>query len=65
MFFLLLMLVSQYNVFGCEATAIRKLFGMNFVVMNMIDLFAVTNVASTLKGVPLRMAFAMKFARYA
>ena len=61
----MLMLPSQYNVFGCEATAIRNLFVMNLIVMNMFDLFAVTNVASTLTYVSLRMAFAMKCARYA
>ena len=33
--------------------------------MYMFDLFFATNVASTLKYVSLRMAFAMKFARYA
>ena len=63
--FSMLVLSSQYNVFGCEATAIRKLFVINLIVMSMFDLFAVTNVASTLKYVSLRMAFAMKFARYA
>ena len=63
--FSMLMLSSQYNVFGCEATAIINLFVMNLIVMNMFDLFAVTNVASTLKGVTLRIAFAIKFARYA
>ena len=61
----MLMLPSQYNVFVCETTAIRNLFVINLVVMNMFDLFAVTNVASTLTCVSLRMAFAMKFARYA
>ena len=63
--FSMLVLSSQYNVFGCEATAIRNLFVINFIVMNMFDLFDVTNVASTLKYVSLRMVFAMKFARYA
>ena len=63
--FSMLMLSSQYNVFGCEATAIRNLLVMNFIVMKMFDVFAVTSVASTLRCVSLRMAFAMKFARYA
>ena len=63
--FSMLMLSSHYNVFDCEATAIRNLLVMNFIVMKMFDVFAVTSVASTLRCVSLRMAFAMKFARYA
>ena len=38
--FLMLMLSSQYHVFGCEANAIRRSFGMNLIVMNMFDLFS-------------------------
>ena len=63
--FSMLMLSSQLNVFGCEATAIRNLVVMKLIVMNMFDVLAITSVASTLRCVSLRMAFAMKFARYA